>query len=247
MTLADENTTIIGTQVGNKIKDMISVLIKYLFKQVIKYLDQKAEKSFKALEKKSPERIRTADIQHKDLDKFKVLAHQQGVKIYQIETDKYQVPTLKYDIRDEHKIVGIYKQIQEGYRIPDNKMRAFVEQFLDTEKVIDKVSKVTGFKKSDIEKEFHKNEHCQEESVLNQDFSFKAQDIYDKAVKEVTGKENTNDITTDLQQVRNRPTKETDTLSQRLENLKEKQSQASTKEKTNQKTRQKDMDKGMER
>lgn len=247
MTLADENTTIIGTQISKQIKNIISSIIRGLFKVILKKLDERALKSFHKLQRSNPERIRTADIQHKDLDKFKVLAHQQGVKIYQIETDKYQVPTLKYDIRDEHKIVGIYKQIQEGYRIPDNKMRAFVEQFVDTEKVINKVSKVTGFKKSDIEKEFHKNEHYQEESVLNQDFSFKAQDIYDKAVKEVTGKENTHDITTDLNQAESRPSKEPDALSQRLEKLKEKQAQVPTKEKTKQKTHQKDRDKGMER
>lgn len=247
MTLADENTTIIGTQISKQIKNIISSIIRGLFKVILKKLDERALKSFHKLQRSNPERIRTADIQHKDLDKFKVLAHQQGVKVYQIETDKYQVPTLKYDIRDEHKIVGIYKQIQEGYRIPDNKMRAFVEQFLDTEIVINKVSKVTGFKKSDVEKEFNKNEHYQEETVLNQDFSHKVKDIYDKSVKEVTGKENTTDITNELQKIGKSPTKETDALSQRLEKLKEKQSQVPTKEKINQKTRQKDIDKGMER
>lgn len=246
MTLADENATIIGTQVGNKIKDLVSALIKSLFKQIFKKLDQRAEKNFNQLQKKNPERIRTADIQHKDLDKFKLLAYQQGVHLYKIEKDKYKTPTLKYDIRDEHKIVGIYKQLEEGYRIPENKMQAFIEHFTDTEKVINTVCKVAGVQRKEVEDELKKSEHYQEETVLNQDFSYKAQDIYDKAVKEVTGKENINDITNDLHQTENRPQKETDALSQRLEKIKEKQGHAPKQDKTIQKTKQK-VDRDMER
>lgn len=236
MTLADENTTIIGTQVSRQLKNMVSAIIKYLFQKTTKYFDQQAEKNFKTLQKKSPERIRTADIQHKDLDKFKLLAYQQGVKLYKIEKDKYDVPTLKYDIRDEHKIVGIYKQIQEGYYIPENKLRAFVEQFTDTEKVISTVSKITGYKKSDVEREFSKPEHYREENVLNQDFTYKVQEIYDRAVKNVTGKENKDNAINDLKQADKQPLKENNFLQKRLDKIKARKPQAPTKEKIREKS-----------
>ncbi|MGO2603322.1 MAG: hypothetical protein ACTH80_04500 [Alkalibacterium gilvum] len=242
MTLADENTTIIGTQVSRQLKNVISAMIRYLFKRTLKYLDQHAEKNFKTLQKKSPERIRTADIQHKDLDKFKLLAYQQGVKAYKIEKDKHDVPTLKYDIRDEHTIVGIYKQIQEGYRIPDNKMRAFAEQFTDTQVWINRVSKVTGFKKSDIEKAFNNDEQYREENVLNQDFAHRAQDIYDRAVENVTGKENTVDLINDLKAINKQPQK--DFLTKRLDDIKAKQPKVKAQSKEKQ---QKSQDKGIER
>lgn len=244
MTLADENTTIIGTQVSRQLKNVISAMIRYLFKRALKYLDQQAEKNFKTLQKNSPERIRTADIQHKDIDKFKLLAYQQGVKAYQIEKDKHDVPTLKYDIRDEHTIVGIYKQIQEGYRIPDNKMRAFVEQFTDTQVWINRVSKIAGFKKSDVEKAFNNDEHYREENVLNQDFAYKVQDIYDKAIENVTGKENTVDVTNDLKAIDKHPTKGKDFLTKRLEEIKVKRPKVAAQ---TQKKQQKSQDKGMER
>lgn len=243
MTLADENTTIIGTQVSRQLKNIVSSIIRSLFKLILKKLDERALKSFRKLQKNNPERIRTADIQSKDLDKFKLLAYQQGVKVYKVEKDKYDVPTLKYDIRDEHTIVGIYKQIQEGYRIPDNKMRAFMEQFVDTQKVVNKLSKVTDFKMTAIKNEFNNNGHYQEESVLNQDFAYKAQDIYDKAVKDVTGKENMVDLTNDLKAIDTHPSKEKNFLDKRLEKIKARKPQTSTKERP----REKSMDKGMER
>lgn len=243
MTLADENTTIIGTQVSRQLKNIVSSIIRSLFKLILKKLDERALKSFRKLQKNNPERIRTADIQSKDLDKFKLLAYQQGIKVYKIEKDKYDVPTLKYDIRDEHIIVGIYKQIQEGYQIPDNKMRAFMEQFVDTQKVVNKLSKVTDFKMTAIKNEFNNDKHYQEESVLNQDFAYKAQDIYDKAFKEVTGKENMVDLTSDLKAVDKHLPKEKSFLDKRLEKIKARKPQTAAKEKS----REKSMDKGMER
>lgn len=243
MTLADENTTIIGTQVSRQLKNVVSIIVRSLFRMILKKLDERALKSFRKLQKTNPERIRTADIQSKDLDKFKLLAYQQDIKVYKIEKDKHDVPTLKYDIRDEHTIVGIYKQIQEGYRIPDNKMRAFMEQFIDTQKVVNKLSKVTDFKINDIKKEFNNDEHYQEKRVFNQDFAYKAQDIYDKTVKDVTGVENKDNVINDLKQVDKQPLKEKNFLEKRLEKIKAKNPHPPTK----QKAREKSMSKGIER
>lgn len=194
-TLSDEN----ATNVGRSVKEALSTLFKFMLRSLAKKWEERAERNFKKLEKNHPERIRTADIETKDLDKFKVLAHQQGIKLYQIEQEKHKTPTLKYDIRDEHKIVGIFKQLEEGYRIPENQLMALMEKYFDTEKLTNRISKVTGMNLEEVEKELKDPEYYQDEKLFGKDFQDKIQEMYDKAYKEVTGRENTEDITQDIE------------------------------------------------
>src|SRR5699024_5810256 len=77
-TLSDENTTTIGRNVGL----LISALMKLLYRNLLNWLEQRAEKNFIQLEKKNPQRIQTADIDRDNLDKFKILAQQNGIKKY---------------------------------------------------------------------------------------------------------------------------------------------------------------------
>lgn len=190
-TLSDENTT----DIGRHLERSISTLVRVMFRYLLKKIEQKSERNFKAIEKNSPERIKTADLNRGNIDKFKILAEQNGVKNYQIVRNKHKTPTLKYDVKDEHKITEIYKQIQSGYRIPENSLMAFMEKYTDTNQLINKVSNMVSYKsKEEISEELNNSDYYREENILNQDNGNPVQDIYDKNVKEVTGKENQNTL-----------------------------------------------------
>lgn len=242
-TLSDEN----ASNIGKSIKDGINTLLKFLLRRIIKNWQERADRNYKKLEKNHPERIRTADIETKDLDKFQILAQQQGIKLYQIEQEKHKTPTLKYDIRDEHKIVGIFKQLEEGYKIPENQLMALMEKYIDTQKLVNRISKVTGIEESEVEKELKNPEHYQDENLFGKDFQDKIQEMYDKGFKEVVGKENKEKVMEDAEL--EIPVREKDELEIRLEKLKEKREKTKTpdKEKDKQKTKQKVADKGRER
>lgn len=242
-TLSDEN----ASNIGKSIKEAISALLRVLLRSLANKWQQRAERNFKKLEKNHPERIRTADIETKDLDKFKILAQQQGIKLYQIEQEKHKTPTLKYDIRDEHKIVGIFKQLEEGYKIPENQLMALMEKHFDTQKLINRISRITGLDESEVEKELKNSEHYQDENLFGKDFQDKIQEMYDKGFKEVVGKENKESVMEDIEP--EIPVQEKDELEIRLEKLKEKRekTQAPDKEKSKQRVKQKVADKGRER
>lgn len=242
-TLSDEN----ASTIGKSIKEAISALLRVLLRSLANKWQQRAERNFKKLEKNHPERIRTADIETKDLDKFKILAQQQGVKLYQIEQEKHKKPTLKYDIRDEHKIVGIFKQLEEGYKIPEHQLMALMEKHIDTQKLVNRISKVTGMNRTEVEKELKNPEHYQDENIFGKDFQDKIQEMYDKGFKEVTGKENKEKVMGDVEP--EIPVREKDELEIRLEKLKEKREKTKTpdKEKSKQRAKQKVADKGRER
>lgn len=193
-TLSDENTTMIGRNIGR----IISAFIRLLYRYILKQLEQQAERNFRQLEKRSPERIRTADINREELDKFKILAQQKGIKVYKI-IDKHETPTLKYDVKDEHEITEIMKQIENGYQIPDQELMAFFERHIDTNQLIKDIDNLFNYSYEEIEQELKKPEHYQEEQVINQEeqqhiSQEEVQAIYDKNVEEVTGKENTHQL-----------------------------------------------------
>lgn len=247
-TLSDENTT----NIGKSIKEAISALLRVMLRRIANKWQERAERNFKALEKKHPERIRTADIETKDLDRFKVLAHQQGIKIYQIEQEKHKTPTLKYDIRDEHKVVGVFKQLEEGYKIPENQLMAIMEKHFDTQKLTNRISKITGLNRTEIEKELKNPEHYQDENIFSKDFQEKVQEMYDKAYKEVTGKENTENVMQDIEiETSVMPENDKDEIEQRLDKIKEKRDKTPDKEKgkekSKEKNKQKVVEKGIER
>lgn len=257
-TLSDEN----ATNIGRSIKEALSALLRVMLRRIANKWQERAERNFKKLEKNHPERIRTADIETKDLDKFKVLAHQQGIKLYQIEQEKHKTPTLKYDIRDEHKIVGIFKQLEEGYKIPENQLMAIMEKHFDTQKLVNRISKVTGLNRAEVEKELKNPEHYQDENIFGKDFQEKIQEMYDKGYKEVTGRENTENVIQDAEidapiismaDIERMnipippPADDRNEIEQRLDKLKEKRDKTPDKEKSKEKTKQEVADKGMER
>lgn len=236
-TLSDENTTTIGRNVGR----LISALMKLLYRNLLNWLEQRAEKNFRQLEKKNPQRIQTADIDRDNLDKFKILAQQNGIKKYKIEKDKHDTPTLKYDIKDQYKITEIYKQMENGYRIPENDLMAIMERFTDTNVLTNRIHNILHYSHEDIQQELQNPKHYREEELLNQENKNVVQEIYDKSVKEVTGKEN--NVKLDMDEIENQKenaekviTK--DELEERLDKLKEKRKE-NQKNKTTERNKEK--------
>src|SRR5690625_559903 len=201
-TLSDENTTTIGRNVGR----LISALMKLLYRNLLNWLEQRAEKNLRQLEKKNPQRIQTADIDRDNLDKFKILAQQNGIKKYKIEKDKHDTPTLKYDIKDQYKITEIYKQMENGYRIPENDLMAIMERFTDTNVLTNRIHNILHYSHEDIQQELQNPKHYREEELLNQENKNVVQEIYDKSVKEVTGKEN--NVKLDMDEIENQRSEE---------------------------------------
>lgn len=238
-TLSDENTTAIGRNLGR----LISALMKLLYRNLLKWLEQRAEKNFRQLEKRNPQRIQNADLDREHLDKFKILAHQKGINKYKIE-NKHDVPTIKYDIKDEHEINEIFKQIENGYRIPENELMAIMERYTDTNLLANRIQNILHYQPEEIQQEMQNPEHYQEEKVLNQDIQEEKelQEIYDRNVKEVTGKENTEKL--DMSEMRENSEKSEqpitkNELDERLEKLKEKHKENQKENKTKERNKQK--------
>src|SRR5699024_2815115 len=154
-TLSDENTTTIGRNVGR----LISALMKLLYRNLLNWLEQRAEKNFRQLEKKNPQRIQTADIDRDNLDKFKILAQQN-------------------DIKDQYKITEIYKQMENGYRIPENDLMAIMERFTDTNVLTNRIHNILHYSHEDIQQELQNPKHYREEELLNQENKNVVQEIY---------------------------------------------------------------------
>ena len=205
-TLSDENTQ----EIASYSKDLAQLLIRLGFRLILKGLDKRAERNLNKIEKNNPERIRTADIEADHIDKFRVLAHKEKVIAYEIDDKNFETPTLKYDIRDEHKITGIFKQIEEGYKIPENQLKSFFKENISMEKLTDLAKDIMPIHLVSFEEEIEKAENYQEEEVLNQDTKKEVEKTYDKAVTEVTGKEN--DVPLNIE--------EQETIEERIDRLK---------------------------
>lgn len=150
-------------------KEVTKISLKVLYKMVSFMLEKRANNNMKSIEKRDPSRIKTADIEKDNIEKFKFLANENKVKAFEIY-DTYKVPTLKYDIKDEHKVVNIFKEIEEGYTIPENKIKSFIINNVNIGKVIEILNnKFKGLDKEEISKEFDNTENYKESEVIERE------------------------------------------------------------------------------
>lgn len=161
-TLSDRNTE----EALSLSKDVAKSSLKVLYKMIIALMEQRANNNLKSIEKKDPSRIKTADIKRDNIEKFKFLASENKIKAYEID-DSYKVPTLKYDIEDEHKIVNVFKEIEEGYIIPESKLENFIVRNINKDKLVEILSnRFSSLNKETISKEFDNLRNYKEDEIL---------------------------------------------------------------------------------
>jgi len=131
--------------------------------------------------------------------------------------------------------------MENGYRIPENDLMAIMERFTDTNVLTNRIHNILHYSHEDIQQELQNPKHYREEELLNQENKNVVQEIYDKSVKEVTGKEN--NVKLDMDEIENQKenaekviTK--DELEERLDKLKEKRKE-NQKNKTTERNKEK--------